>query len=403
MHLSGIMGVTNSAGLKIIGVTAASHDPAGGSIARNPQTQEPTGLLQGNSFAPLAAQAIGKPTMEQLRERLLKTQMTYAAHGFTTVQDGIAVPVALALYQEAGVKGELILDIVALPGSEMADALIGGEKARPFGVYNNHWKLGGIVMMADSAPQERTALFSKPYLTKVPGKDADYCGMALATQTEIDRIAKLCYANNIQYIGYGNGDGGIDMHLNAIATAVKELNDTGQNHRTVIAHSQFVRKDQLDTYKKYGIMPTFFTNHTYMFGDVHTVNLGEERASFLSPMKTAANKGLIVTNHTDYFSAPPAALFAVWTAVNRISRSNVVIGSDERVTPYDALRAITVNGAYMYFEENAKGSIEVGKLADLVILDKNPLTVDPMTIKDIVVLETVKEGRSVYKSNHFDY
>ena len=397
VHLSGIMGVTNSAGLKILGVSAASQDPAGGSIVRNPATGEPTGLLQGASFAPLAAQAIGKPTMEQLRERLRKTQNIYAAHGFTTVQDGIAVPPALALYQEAGAKGELFLDIVALPGSEMADALISGEKALPFRVYKNHWKLGGIVMSGDSGPQERMALFSQPYLTQVPGKDADFRGMALSTQEEIDRIAKLCYEHNIQYIGYGNGDGGIDMHLHGIAKAVQELKDTGQNHRAVIAHSQFVRRDQLDAYRKYAIIPSFFTNHAYMFGDVHVMNLGKDRAFFLSPMKTAAAKGLVVTNHTDYFSAPPAALFAVWTAVNRISRSDVVIGSDERVTPLEALRAMTANGAYQYFEETTKGSLEAGKLADFVILDQNPLTVDPNTLKDIKIVETIKDGRSIYR------
>jgi predicted amidohydrolase YtcJ len=396
VHLSGIMGVTNSAGLKILGITTASKDPVGGSIVRNPKTQEPTGLLQGTSFAPLVLQAVGKPTMEQMRQGLRKTQLIYAANGFTTVQDGISLPSALALYEEAGANGELILDIVALPGSEMADALISGKNAMPFGVYKNHWKLGGIVMSGDSGPQERTALFSQPYLTRVQGKEADFRGMALSTQEEINRIAKLCYTHNIQYIGYGNGDGGIDMHLNGIAKAVHELKDPGQDHRAVIAHSQFVRRDQLDAYKKYGIIPSFFTNHAYMFGDVHVVNLGKDRAFFLSPMKTAAAKGLVVTNHTDYFSAPPAALFAMWTSVNRLSRSDVVIGSEERVTPLDALRAMTANGAYQYFEEKTKGSLEVGKLADFVIVDTNPLTVDPMKIKDIQVVETIKEGKTIY-------
>ena len=120
----------------------------------------------------------------------------------------------------------------------MADSLIAGAKAMPFGAYKDHWKLGGIVMMADGAPQERTALFTKPYLTSVPGKGPDYRGIALAPQEEVDRIAKLTYAHNIQYIGYGNGDGGIDMHLLAIERAVTALNDTGKNRRTVILHSQ---------------------------------------------------------------------------------------------------------------------------------------------------------------------
>jgi predicted amidohydrolase YtcJ len=164
----------------------------------------------------------------------------------------------------------------------------------------------------------------------------------------------------------------------------------------VITHSQFVRKDQLDSYKQYGVIPSFFTNHAYMFGDAHVENLGKERAFFLSPLKTAASKGLIVTNHTDYASSPPAPLFAIWTAVNRVSRSGAVIGPDERVTPYEALRATTANGAYMYFEEGTKGSLQVGKRADLVLLDGNPLSVAPSTLKDIKVVETIKDGKTVF-------
>ena len=113
-------------------------------------------------------------------------------------------------------------------------------------------------------------------------------------------------------------------------------------------------------------------------------------------MRDAIDKGLRPTNHTDFVVAPLDQMFVLWTAVNRISRGGVVIGPDQRVTPLKALKAITINAAYQYAEEESKGSLEPGKLADLVILDRNPLTVDPMAIKDIRVVETIKEGKTIY-------
>jgi predicted amidohydrolase YtcJ len=160
-----------------------------------------------------------------------------------------------------------------------------------------------------------------------------------------------------------------------------------------------VRLDQLDGYVKYKLIPSLFTEHTFYFGDTHVRQRGKEQAHFLSPMRAAIDKGLRPTNHTDFNVSPLDQMFVVWTAVNRVSRGGEVIGPDQRVTPMEALKAITINAAYQYFEEKSKGSLEPGKLADLVILDKNPLKVDPMSIKDIKVLETIKEGKTIYKAD----
>jgi predicted amidohydrolase YtcJ len=170
-----------------------------------------------------------------------------------------------------------------------------------------------------------------------------------------------------------------------------------KERRTTIIHSQFVRPDQLDKYVEYKMIPSLYTEHTFFFADAHIKNRGLEQASFISPMKTAIEKGLKPTNHTDFNVAPIDQMMVVWTAVNRMSRNGEVIGADERVSPYQALQAITSNAAYQYFEEDKKGTIEKGKMADLVILSENPLKVDPMKIKDIQVLETIKEGQSIYK------
>jgi predicted amidohydrolase YtcJ len=159
-----------------------------------------------------------------------------------------------------------------------------------------------------------------------------------------------------------------------------------------------MRPDQMASYKALGMLPSFFTNHVYYWGDIHLANLGPQRAAYLSPLASASKAGVPATNHTDAIVTPVDPMFLVWTAVNRVTRSGKVLGPDERVTPYQALKAITLNGAYTYFEEASKGSLEVGKTADLVILDRNPLKVEPNAIRDIDVVETVKSGRSVYRA-----
>ena len=165
-----------------------------------------------------------------------------------------------------------------------------------------------------------------------------------------------------------------------------------------MVHSQFVRRDQLERFVEYNIIPSFFTEHTFYFGDAHIQLRGREQADFLSPMRAAIDLGLRPTNHTDFVVTPLDQMFLVWTAVNRVSRSGAVIGADQRVTPWEALEAITVNAAAQYGEAVAEGCAAAGKLADLVVLDGNPLTVDPMAIKDIAVVETIKEGETVYRA-----
>lgn len=206
---------------------------------------------------------------------------------------------------------------------------------------------------------------------------------------------KKCYDNNLQVLFHANGDAAIDFLLQAHEKAVGS-GDLAADRRTVCIHCQFVRRDQLPKLKAYGIVPALFTDHTFFFADTHIRNRGMAQASFISPMKSAAALGLRPTNHTDAFVVPIDQMMTMWTAVNRQARSGVIVGPEERVTPLQALKAITIDAAYQYREEDSKGSIEAGKRADLVVLSANPLTVKPMAIKDIKVLETVKDGKTIY-------
>jgi hypothetical protein len=137
--------------------------------------------------------------------------------------------------------------------------------------------------------------------------------------------------------------------------------------------------------------------HTFYWGDWYDQIIGPGLAQQISPMRSVLDAGMIATSHTDAPVALPNLMQVMWATVNRTSRSGKVMGPDERLTPDEALKSITLWGAYQHFEETTKGSLEPGKLADMVILSDNPLTIDPMKINTIVVLETIKEGSTVYR------
>jgi predicted amidohydrolase YtcJ len=209
-------------------------------------------------------------------------------------------------------------------------------------------------------------------------------------------MVKRVYDLGVPLNLHANGDAAIDVFLRAheLATAAEPTKD---RHVTLI-HAQFIRPDQLDKLVQYKVIPSFHTLHTFYFAEAHIANRGKEQARFISPMRAAIDKGLHPTNHTDFVVAPLDQMFMMWSAVNRVSRAGAVIGPDQRVTPLEALKAMTINVAQQYGEGASKGSIEPGKIADLVVVDRNPLKVDPIMIKDIKVLETIKEGETIYRA-----
>jgi len=198
----------------------------------------------------------------------------------------------------------------------------------------------------------------------------------------------------IQVFSHRNGDAAIDMMIDGARAAGVTAD---QDRRTVIIHSQCMRRDQLRQYAEFGFSPSFFTVHTFFWGEEHMANLGPERASFISPMKSAIDKGLICSNHSDFSVTPMDPMRMTWSAVTRQSRGRKVIGPDERIDRCESLKALTINAAWQLREEDQKGTIAAGKLADLVILDANPLTVETDRILDIKAVEIFKDGNSGYK------
>ncbi|MCZ0961096.1 amidohydrolase [Paracoccus benzoatiresistens] len=431
VHASGHLLVANSAALALAGITKDSPDPAGGVIRRD-GAGELTGVIEEQAMMPFFALK-RQPDHEEWALRLDAVQTMYASYGLTTAADHMSMPDTLGHIRRANAEGVLRLDLISYPTFQLFDKVLDGEETvegveyfapgsaqsnmgrttppeplpaeaslrdpatgrLPVGVYVGHSKIAGIKITMDGSPQGKTAYLSEPYLVPPEGQDAGYRGYPTLTQERLDAWMDAAYRNRVQLIVHCNGDAASEMMIEAVRKARALHGDL--DLRPVMIHSQTARPDQLAEMKELGIIPSFFTAHTFYWGDWHRDSvLGPERASRISAMNTAAGLGLRFTNHTDSPVVPPDMMFLVWTAVNRITRSGQVLGPEERVSPYVALKAITDHAAWQFFEEGRKGTIEAGKLADFVILDRNPLKVDPMEIKDVRVEQTLKEGETVF-------
>lgn len=393
-HASGHMGVINSVALAKLGIDKRTIDPAGGKIVRLPNSNEPNGLIQETAFF-AARKKLPLPTLDQSMILLESIQNLYASHGITTAQEGYADYRIYLFLAQAAKAGRLKLDLEVLASFKDAKEYFTNHLAE-FGKSKNRLRLAGLKIVSDGSPQGKTAFFSKPYLTEVPGC-AHHCkGFPNLTKEQLGSLMKQCYEAGIQLYTHANGDGAIDLFLETHQSVIDSMTTVPEDLRSVIIHSQFVRPDQLDLYKKHKMIPAYFSNHAFFWGDTHLANLGKERASFLSPLKTTMDMGIVCTNHTDFAVTPINQLFLLWTAVNRTTRSGKILGEGERLSAYEGLKAITINSAYQHKQEHLKGSIKVGKLADFVILAENPLTIAPDKLKDMMVLETIKEGETIY-------
>jgi predicted amidohydrolase YtcJ len=395
VHASGHMLVANSLAFKAANIDASTPDPEGGTILRKPGGREPLGLVQEMGMYPFQSMLKGARKPEVDLDLIRRAVAHYAANGYTTASEALVMSDKMPVIEAAADADAFVIDVIALPAFTMATELVGTGKLR-WGEYRKGLKYAGLKIAVDGSPQGKTAFLTEPYLTPVPGCKTDCRGFANLTQEQTNQLFLLTYKNGVQMFSHCNGDAAVDMMIAAHEFAEKQLATPGKDRRTVIVHSQITRNDQLDAYARYGLLPSFFSNHVYYWGDVHYANLGPARAEFISPLASALQRGIRATNHTDATVTPTDPMFLLWTSVNRVTRSGRVLGDAERLTAYAGLQTLTVNGAYEYFEEASKGTLEVGKRADLVILDGNPIKVAPMNIKDIRVVETIKDGNSVY-------
>ncbi|TFG87085.1 MAG: amidohydrolase [Chromatiales bacterium] len=395
-HVSMHGAVLNSLALKKYGISAATKTPPGGVIVRKPGTDEPYGLIMETAFLPVM-EMVEPMTPEQEIAWTKAGQMLYAEAGVTTAHEGATSLAPLETMKRASDSGANIIDIIAYPFITEVDNILKEFPLSAWGKYDQRLKIGGVKVTIDGSPQGKTAVFTTPYLNGGPGGEANWTGELTFSQDMVNQMVKKVYDLQVPLNLHANGDGAIDAFLKAHEFAAAD-DLTNDRHVTMI-HAQFTRKDQIPKYVEYKIRPSFYTLHTYYFAEAHIANRGKEQAMYISPMRDAIDAGLHPTNHTDFVVAPLDQMFMLWSAVNRISRAGAEIGADQRVTPIEGLKAMTIWAAEQYGEQASKGSLEPGKLADLVILDQNPLRVDPAQIKDIRVVETIKEGKTIFRAN----
>ena len=398
-HASGHISTTNSKALEAFGYVGENYEvPEGGVVRTVEGTREPNGVLEENaSLAPEKRKVIPTPSVETLLSCIKKAQEIYASYGLTTAQDASIDENFNGLLNLAAQKNELIIDIVGQAIQHTTLKLLKNE-GTPKRKYYNHYKLLGGKTWLDGSPQGKTAWLTKPYYEAPEGESKDYCGYPTQEDDVVTEYFKSLIENNIQVNVHCNGDAAADQFIRCYKKAL-EMTNNKMDLRPVMVHAQTVREDQLDEMKELGIIPTFFLDHIWFWGDYHYESVfGPERACRISPAKSALKRDISFTLHQDSPVKMPNQILALHNAVNRETQSGRILGEDQRLTVMEVLKALTINAAYQYFEEDEKGSIEEGKLADFVILDKNPLEVKTSEIKNIKVLETIKEGNTVYKA-----
>ncbi len=414
-HTSGHMCVCNSPALRIL------------------EREDSAGLLKEEEYLNPEVQAkIQGPGDEEIMEAIGRAARQYAAQGITTAQEARAGEREYSLLSGALARGFLPIDVTAYFTMEAASRHLpergygGNETECPS--LSSRLRAGGLKIFLDGSPQGGTAWLSEPYFRPPQGQESSWRGLPAMTEEKVLEAAVLCIANGWQLNAHVNGDAAIDRLIRCYARAIcleagesyEVLAETEEEEtkeaakrlvhlagqalsqglcpdlRPVAIHCQTANRAQLRQMACLHMIPSFFIDHIYYWGDYYRESLlGPDRASCISPAGWAAAEGMPFTLHQDAPVVKAAPLFAVHNAVNRLTRSGYRLGADLRLSVTDALKAVTIYGAWQLGEESRKGSITAGKLADLVVLDRNPLTASPEEIKDIRVEAVFKEGKEI--------
>jgi predicted amidohydrolase YtcJ len=395
VHQSSHLAALNSKALEVAGYTAATKDPAGGVIRRREGSQEPDGVLEELAFFQAMFKimpAVGPKGMKTFAREGAKL---WARYGYTTAQEGRSTPGTAKLLAQVADEGGYAIDVATYP-----DVLIDREfiKAGVSRTYKNRYRIAGAKLTIDGSPQGLTAWRDRPYHKPLGNYPKGYSGYAAASADEVMGAVDWAAENGIQVITHANGERASDL-LIASHRAAQARFPKAKALRPVLIHGQFMREDQMESYKTLNVIPSLFPMHTFYWGDWHLDHTaGPEVGMNISPTAWARKRGMIFTSHHDAPVAFPDSMRVLDATVTRRARgSGRTVGPQHRMDVITALKAMTVWPAFQIFEEKSKGSLELGKLADFVILSKDPTTVQPTTIADIKVTETIKEGTTVFK------
>ncbi|MGC6472042.1 MAG: amidohydrolase [Parvibaculales bacterium] len=391
IHISFHFVTMNSVALAKIGVDAQTQDPPGGVIRRIPGTQEPDGVFEEAAMMYLEG-LLPTPTPQQLFDGYVKTMHDLAAKGYTTVVDHASTADVEKAYAALSDMGKMPLDLIAY--HRLADPR--QPAAEISRTYQGRYRTGGYKIVLDGSIQGFTGYLSQPYHSHTPHHDHDYRGYPHLNEEVFTNLVQRAYAENAPLLVHTNGDAATDLYIKAVRKASGTYPEA--DVRPVIIHAQTMREDQLDAAAELGMLPSFFVDHVYFWGDRHRdIFLGPDRAARISPAASALDRNMRFTLHDDAPVVSADPMRSAWAAVNRRTSSGSTLGPDQRIPAADALKALTLDAAYQQFEDTTKGSLEAGKRADMIILDENPLTMDPENIRSLKVLETIKDGETVFK------
>lgn len=393
VHQSGHLVAANSKALELGGITANTPNPAGGIIRRRPGTQEPDGVLEETAAFPVLLKLLAGVGADGASAFLKSGAELWASFGYTTAQDGRTMPNALPTLKGAAAAGQLKIDVVSYLDVLVDRDVIPREYSPN---YRNRFRVAGAKLTIDGSPQGFTAWRDRPYYNPAGDYPPGYAGYPAATAIQVIDAIDWAFEHDIQLLTHSNGEAASDLLITGLRAATLKHGDG--DRRPVLIHGQFLREDQVDAFQRLNVIPSLFPMHTFYWGDWHRDRtVGPKLAENISPTGWCVERGMKFTSHHDAPVAFPNSMRVLDATVTRRSRSGDIIGPEQRVDVMTALKAMTIWPAWQHFEETTKGSIEVGKLADFVILSQNPLEVDPESLDQIQVVETIKEDVSVFK------
>jgi predicted amidohydrolase YtcJ len=368
-HISAHMAVVNSYALKLLNIDKHTPNPEGGEYQKD-KNGELTGLLLENAHQTAKQAALNFSAVDALAVINLATDR-YVQQGITTAQNGLLQKITFDMATMSAKLGLYNIRQVIWPAAETVDAILAGGKETD--AFNDEmFKLGAVKLVADGSIQGYTGYLTHPYHVAAKDRKDDYVGYPLQARQTLVELVEKYHKADLQIAIHGNGDASIDDIIAAVENAQDKY--PNKDPRFIVVHSQMVRDDQLLKYKALGITPTYFNAYVYYWGDRHRETfIGPDRASRISPLASTQKLGIKFTIHSDSPVVPMTPWLNAWNAVSRETSSGKVLGINEAVSRYSALKAMTIDAAWQVFEEHSRGSLEAGKLADFVILEKDPL------------------------------
>ena len=356
----------------------------------------PTGIFRRNANYVLRSNVLRSLPDEFRMEAIHLAMSRLLENGITTCQEGATTADFAALFCGLANKGLLKMDVVSYPMyGEDVDKILADHEPFVSQDYTGHFRIGGLKMFFDGSPQGRTAWMTEPY---TPGDEGEgYCGYGTMTDKAAYDFMRKAIDGNHQLLAHTNGDAAADQYLRVYKRALEDSpNPDKASLHPVMIHCQTARRDQYEQMAEINMIPSIFASHIWYWADVHLKNFGPVRGGRVSACHDALECGLPFTFHTDTPVLRPNFFEAVWCAAKRVTKGGAQLDENQKISVYEGLKAITVNGAFQYGELDRKGTLEAGKLADFCIVEKNPLKIELDEVRNLRVLETVKEGETVW-------